>query len=149
MLDCIPHLPTGRQARPPPFLTSLRQFNIYGASPQTPVHSFVRTKERNQEKAPCDCFTFCLLQSCSVNSKNSLRSDTFEFLTLPFLHRQEPITWDSQIPPPPPFLKGGELIRVVLLCFKSLRLFQGRCRTEAVQKSKLSDPVSLLYGGVF
>ena len=52
--------------------------------------------KKEAKNPPCDCFTFCLLQLCSVNSKNSLRSDTFEFLTLPFLHRQEPITWGSK-----------------------------------------------------
>ena len=69
---------------------------LWGAAPNPDVpfgRSTFLHAQKVAKNAPCDCFTFCLLQSCSVNSKNSLRSDTFEFLTFAFLHRQEPITW--------------------------------------------------------
>jgi hypothetical protein len=51
-----------------------------GALPQTPV-TYLRGQISNQQRPPRRLFFNGLFQACPLNSKNSLRSDTFEFLT--------------------------------------------------------------------
>jgi hypothetical protein len=69
----LPDLPTGRQANDRiefafQALDFWRRFlENNGALPQTPVHSFSRKKERNQENAPRRLFLDGLFQHCSLN----------------------------------------------------------------------------------
>jgi hypothetical protein len=80
--------------------------NICGAPPHTRVEAtlsedsyrvlLLRGQKKNQEKATRDCFSFGLLQPCSVNSRNSpapygTGSNSLEFLTLVLPCRPETI----------------------------------------------------------
>jgi hypothetical protein len=55
---------------------------MYGALPHTPVHFLARPRKRNQKKGAPGLFLNGLFQDCSVHSRNSLRSDSLECLTL-------------------------------------------------------------------